>query len=137
MNVCTFTGNISRKAKMKNAGNTTVVKFTVAVNRKTRDNTADFIGFTAFGKIAEFVDKWCKVGTKVCVRSHYQLGSYTGNDGKKNYTHDFIVDELEKMSSKAEDNEQPTKQEQGFTQQTFDGFEPIPDGLEDDGLPFN
>ena len=134
MNVCTFTGNISRKAEMKNAGTTTVLKFTVAVNRKTKDDKADFVGFTAFGKTAEFVDRWCKVGTKVCVRSHYQQGSYVGKDGKNVYTHDFIVDELEKMSSKADDE---TAKAPHYEQASIDGFAPIGDSLNDTGLPFN
>lgn len=138
MNVCTFTGNISRKGDLKNSNGVILTKFTVAVNRKSKDGGTDFVGFTAFGKTAEFVDNWCKVGTKVCVRSHYQLGSYINKDGKKTFTHDFIVDELEKMTSKADDNaESKEHPKQEYTQKEFYDFEPIADGLEDVGLPFN
>ena len=126
MNVCMFTGNISRIGTLTQTAATPFIKFTVAVNRKMKNSGADFVGFTAFGKTAEFVDKWCKVGSKVSVQSRYQQGSYDGKDGKKVYTHDFIVDSLEKISSKADDEKESLK-----------GFAPIPDGLEDIGLPFN
>ena len=125
MNVCTFTGNISRIGELTQTSTTSFLKFTVAVNRRAKDSGADFVGFTAFGKTAEFVSQWCTVGSKVAVQSRYQQGSYTGKEGKKVYTHDFIVDSLEKLSSKADDSKKELA-----------GFEPVADPLDDSGLPF-
>ena len=132
MNVCMFTGNISRMNDIQVRGETQFVKFTLAVNRKTKGDTADFVGFTAFGKTAEFVTKYCKVGSKLAVVSHYQQGSYENKDGKKIYTHDFLVDSLEKTSRDTDGTpKQETKAQDDY------GFVNVADGLNDDGLPFN
>ena len=74
-----------------------------------------------------FLANWCSVGTKVCVHSHYQQGSYQ-KDGKTVYTNDFIVDSLEKLSSKKETAE--AQEDYGFVNVEADG-------LNDEGLPFN
>lgn len=105
-----------------------MIKFSVAVNGTTKGADTSFIGFTAFGKTAEFVNQWCAIGTKVAVQSRYKQGSYTNKDGKKVYTHDFIVETLEKLSGKANDEKDKEKDEFGF--------EPATDSLKDDGLPF-
>ena len=103
----------------------------MAVDRRGKDHgNADFVGFTAFGKTAEYIDTWVGIGNKVTVQSHYQQGSYPGKDGKKVYTRDFIVDSIEKQT-KTENLNPEQKKTDSF------GFEPIPDGLEDAGLPFN
>ena len=130
MNCCTFTGNVSRIGDLKQTSTICFLKFTVAVDRRGKDHgNADFVGFTAFGKTAEFISKWVTVGCKVAVQSHYQQGSYTGQDGKKVYTHDFLVDNIEKMTrTEAPNEEQKTNEPQGF--------EPIADSLQDEGLPF-
>ena len=129
MNLCMFTGNISWKGDLKQTQTTAVLKFSVAVNSTVKGQDTSFIGFTAFGKTAEFIDQWCKVGTKVAVQSHYKKSSYDGKDGKKHYSEDFLVDNLEKLSSKADD------EKQGFTAPA-DGFMEIEDS-NDDGIPFN
>ena len=129
MNLCMFTGNISWKGEKKQGQTTNVIKFSVAVNGTMKGQDTSFIGFTAFGKIADFIDQWCKVGTKVAVQSHYKKSSYDGKDGKKHYSEDFLVDNLEKLSSRADD------EKQGFTAPA-DGFMEIEDS-NDDGIPFN
>ena len=77
MNICIFTGNISRLNKLQDTSkDMKYIKFTIAVDRKNKGEKSDFIGMTAFGHTAEFLANWCSVGTKVCVHSHYQQGSY-------------------------------------------------------------
>ena len=60
-----------------------VARFTIAVDRRfKRDNqpTADFISCICFRKTAEFVEKYCKKGTKLAVDGSWQTGSYTNKD---------------------------------------------------------
>jgi single-strand DNA-binding protein len=78
-----------------------IARFNLAVERRGKDNGADYPNMIAFGKTAEFVEKHINKGTKVVVRSHYQSGSYTNKDGQKVYTHDFVVDDIEFAESKA------------------------------------
>ena len=112
-----------------------VARFTLAVDRRfKRDNqpTADFISCICFRKTAEFVEKYCKKGTKLAVDGSWQTGSYTNKDGNKVYTNDCLVDNCEFAESKAT-AEQNKKND---NKSGNDDFMNIPDGVED-GLPFN
>lgn len=112
-----------------------VARFTLAVDRRfKRDNqpTADFISCICFRKTAEFVEKYCKKGTKLAVEGSWQTGSYTNKDGNKVYTNDCLVDNCEFAESKAT-AEQNQKND---NKSGNDDFMNIPDGVED-GLPFN
>ena len=111
-----------------------VARFTLAVDRRfKRDNqpTADFISCICFRKTAEFVEKYCKKGTKLVVDGSWQTGSYTNKDGNKVYTNDCLVDNCEFAESKAT-AEQNQKND---NKSGNDDFMNIPDGV-DDKLPF-
>ena len=66
----------------------------------------DFINCVAFGKQAEFAEKYLRKGMKVGVTGRIQTGSYTARDGSKRYTTDVVVDTQEFMTSKAENGSQ-------------------------------
>lgn len=112
-----------------------VTRITVAVNRnqKKEDGSqqADFIGCIAFGKNAENIGKYFAKGNRIAIEGRIQTGSYTNREGNKVYTTDVIVDHFEFVESKAERE----KAQQAPTD--TDGFMHIPDGVEDEGLPFN
>lgn len=116
---------------------TAVAKFSLAVDRRfKRDNepTADFINCVAFGKIAEFIEKWCVRGTKLVVEGCWRTGSYTNKDGVKVYTNDCMVEQCEFAESKRTAEENNTARPQPMS--SSDGFMNIPDGI-DEELPFN
>lgn len=127
-------------------GSTAIARYTVAVDRRRKTNgdgteqTADFIGCVAFGRSAEFAEKYLHQGTKVIVTGRIQTGNYTNKDGQKVYTTEVIVEEQEFAESKASaaSNEAayaPSRPEPSAA--AGDGFMNIPDGVEDEGLPFN
>lgn len=103
-----------------------VGKFTLAVDRsyKKDDREADFIGCTAFGKTANFLEGYFRKGDLAQVRGRIQTGSYTNKEGKKVYTTDVIVDEMAFAPTNHSFKEN-RNDENGFT-----------DALEDEGLPF-
>lgn len=114
-----------------------IARYTLAVDRRFKregQDGADFIPCVAFGKGGEFVEKYCKKGTKLAVTGRIQTGSYTNRDGQKVYTTEIVVEEQEFAESKAaqsgQQNAQPTKEEEGM-----DGFMNIPEGI-DESLPF-
>ena len=81
-----------------------VARFTIAVDRRFKrdgDQSADFISCVAFGRTADFFDKYIKQGTKVCVEGRIQTGSYTRQDGQKVYTTDVVVENAEFAESRA------------------------------------
>lgn len=110
--------------------NMCIARFSLAVDRRGKDNGADFINCVCFGKTAEFMEKYVVKGTKLVVEGHIQTGSYTNKDGQKVYTTDVIVDNCDFAESKKSGNEQPTS-----TATDDQGFMNIPDQI-DEELPF-
>ena len=115
-----------------------IARYTLAVDRRRRadaEQTADFVSCVAFDKNAEFAEKYLKQGTKVCVTGRIQTGSYTNKDGAKVYTTDVVIEECEFAESRnASANAgavAPSASSVGA-----DGFMNIPDGVDDEGLPF-
>ena len=78
-----------------NAEHTCVARFSLAVDRKYSkgsEKETDFINCVAFGKTAEFVEKWTHKGIKMVVSGRIQTGSYTNREGRKVYTTDVVVE---------------------------------------------
>lgn len=103
MNRTVLCGRIVRDAEVRD-GATKVARYTLAVDRRIKrdgEPTADFINCVAFGKSAEFIEKYCKKGTKLIVSGRIQTGSYTNKEGNRVNTFDIIVDEQEFAESKA------------------------------------
>lgn len=140
MNNVILMGRLTRDAKISytsGAEAMCVARYTLAVDRrgKKSDNqpNADFISCVAFGKAGEFVEKYCKQGTKLLIEGHIQTGSYTNRDGNKVYTTDVIVDSQEFAESKGSSSDNTP---QSTSDTSTGGFMNIPDGI-DEELPFN
>ena len=108
MNKVVLVGRLTRDPEVRySQGNnaTAVARYTVAVDRRFRrdgdSQTADFIGCVAFGRQAEFAEKYLRKGTKIALTGRIQTGSYTNRDGQKVYTTDVVVEEQEFAESKA------------------------------------
>lgn len=107
-----------------------IARYRLAVDRKYKrdgESEADFIPCLAFGKSAEFAEKYFRKGMKVAIEGRMQSGSYTNKDGVKVYTMDCVVESQEFCESKGTAQEQP--------QTGSDGFMQMPD-VPDEELPF-
>lgn len=108
MNKTILTGRLTKDVEMKSTQNgTKIVRFTLAVDRKQskdKEKSADFISCVAYAKVAELVNQYCRKGHKIGIIGHIQTGSYE-RDGKRIYTTDVIVDELEFLESKKQSEE--------------------------------
>ncbi len=123
-----------------------IARYTLAVDRRfnrSEESNADFINCVAFGKAAEFAEKYFRKGTKLLVTGRIQTGSYTNKDGVKVYTTEVIVEDQEFAESK--NSSSNAGSDGGFTggsnrapepSGAGDGFMNIPDGI-DEELPFN
>ena len=116
-----------------------IARYTLAVDRRfqRKDNsgneqTADFIGCIAFGKNAEFAEKYLKQGTKIAITGRIQTGSYTNKDGNKVYTTDVVVEEHEFCESRQGSNTQDAPK----PMPADDGFMDIPTSGIGNDLPF-
>ena len=132
-----------RYTQSRNGEQMAIAKFSIAVDRRFQrngDQSADFISCVAFGKAAEFAEKWFKQGIKIAVTGRIQTGSYTNKDGAKVYTTEVVVEEQEFAESKngaqpgggapMQNAPHPTP-----SAASGDGFMSIPEGVEDQ-LPF-
>ena len=136
-------------------------------NGGDQQQTADFIPCVAFDKAGEFAEKYFRQGMRVLISGRIQTGSYTNRDGQKVYTTEVIVDDQEFADSKgaaapAGGQNYGGSQNYGGNQNyggrnqsqnssagyqgsetpapqsaSTEGFMNIPDGVEDEGLPFN
>lgn len=120
-------------------GSLATSRFKLAVDRRGKkegdSQTADFIPCVSFGHTAEFLEKYGKKGTKFYVEGRIQTGSYE-KDGKKIYTTDVVVEQVEFAESKATSDNGGKPQEAPKAAPKDSEWMNIPDGL-DAELPFN
>ena len=132
-----------------------IARYSLAVDRRqARSNngdeqTADFINCVAFGRTAEFAERYLRKGTKIAVTGRIQTGSYTNKDGVKVYTTEVVIEDHEFCESRnASGNDGGFNGGNGgfggfgggnvapAPSGAGDGFMNIPDGI-DEELPFN
>lgn len=118
-----------------------IARFTLAVNRRVKrdddssQQTADFISCVAFGKTAEFYEKYTHQGIKLVIEGRIQTGSYTNREGIKVYTTEVVVESTEFAESKNSGESENVSAKSEPENITDDGFMNIPD--DDNGLPFS
>ena len=149
MNKVILMGRLTRDPEVRysqGANSLAIARYTLAVDRRFRregEATADFINCVAFGKQAEFSERYLRQGVKIAVTGRIQTGSYTNRDGQKVYTTDVVVEEQEFAESKG--SADVNRGNSGFQTaapapapafDAGDGFMNIPDGI-DEELPFN
>lgn len=145
MNKVILMGRLTRDPEIRyssGATSTAVASFSIAVDRRFKregEPDADFFNCTAFGKQAEFVERYLKKGVKIVVVGRVQNDNYTNKEGQKVYSVRIMVDEMEFAESKnaagaGNGEDQPSARPQPSA--AGDGFMNIPDGI-DEELPFN
>ena len=109
-----------------------VTQFSVAVNRKTKageEQKADFFNVVAWRQTAEFVSRYFRKGSSICVTGTLQNSTWTDQQGEKHYRTDIVADDVTFVDSKTENEIPPSS----YGQQTVPKFEEI---KTDDDLPF-
>ncbi|MDD6071430.1 MAG: single-stranded DNA-binding protein [Clostridiales bacterium] len=153
MNKVILMGRLTRDPEVRYSqgdNSLAIARYTLAVDRRfaksnnaNGEQTADFISCVAFGKAAEFAEKYLRQGIKIAITGRIQTGSYTNRDGVKVYTTEVVIEEQEFAESKnsssnanaggadfAGNNSRPVP-----SAASGDGFMSIPEGIEDE-LPF-
>lgn len=130
MNKVILMGRLTKDPDTKQTETTTITRFGLAVDRRYKQDggqEADFPSCVAFGKTAEFINKYFHKGMKMLLEGRIQTGNYE-KDGVKHYTTDVIVEAVEFAESKKADTQETPMP-------SNDGFMSIPEGIEDE-LPF-
>jgi single-strand DNA-binding protein len=110
MNQVVLTGRLTKDIELRYAEGSgkAIGKFSLAVDRdfkKEGQTDVDFINCIAFDKKAETIANYVKKGHKLGVIGRIQTGSYDNKDGNKVYTTDVIVDKIEFLQPKGNDNQ--------------------------------
>lgn len=105
MNKVILMGRLTRDPEVRYSQGeqtTAVARYTLAVDRRGRsqENSADYIQCVAFGKAAEFAERYLHKGTKIVLTGRIQTGSYTNKDGQRVYTTDIVAEDQEFAESK-------------------------------------
>lgn len=124
MNKVIEIGRLAKDPEVRQ-GNTLVARFTLAVDR--RGDGVDFINCVAFGKTAEFLEKYFKKGMRLAIEGRIQTGSYKNKEGKTVYTTDVVAEHAEFVESKK------TEEEKAITTSCDENWQPIPEQI---SLPF-
>ena len=144
MNKAILMGRLTRDPEVRYSSgerSIAIARYTLAVDRgfkrggDSSEQTADFVPCIAFDKAGEFAEKYFRQGMRVLVSGRIQTGSYTNKEGQKVYTTEVIIDTQEFADSKGESTGGRNKKQE--TNIDADGFMNIPDGVDDEGLPFN
>ena len=143
MNKVQLVGRLTRDPEIRYSQGenaTATARFSVAVNRRFKNAEgnydADFINCVAFGKSAEFVEKYFKKGMAIGLTGRIQTGSYTNKDGQKVYTTDVVVEETEFVESKGASSADNSNNSRPVPSTANNNdFMNIPDGI-DEELPF-
>ena len=109
---------------------TSVTSFSIAVNRRGKDAQTDFINCVAWRQTADFICRFFKKGSSICISGSVQTRTWNDQQNNKRYATEIVIDEAYFVDSKVEcsTNEgSPT-----FTNSQAN-FEEIP---ADDDLPF-
>ena len=112
-----------------------MARYTLAVDRRFKregSQDADFISCIAFGRSAEFAEKYFHQGIKIGIEGRVQTGSFTNREGKKVYTTDVVIENQEFLESK-KSHDKPKASKPQAIPQGDDGFMDLPD---DADLPF-
>lgn len=161
MNTVILMGRLTRDPEIRYSSGdsqTAVARFSIAVDRRFRRDggqEADFFDCNAFGRSAEFVEKYLKKGVKIVLQGRIENNNYTNREGQKVYGTRIVAENIEFAESKAasqssaaqyqapqgapafghDEAPAPSPQRQSAPEPVTEGFMNIPDGI-DEELPF-
>jgi single-strand DNA-binding protein len=134
MNKVILMGRLTKDPELRNTQQGTMVcSFSMAVNRrfvKEGQQNADFINCTAWRNTAEFVSKYFSKGNMIAVVGSLQTRTWEGQDGKKQYAMDVVVDEAYFTGSKESTSPSPSAMPS-----EFEGFT-VADAIDNTNLPW-
>lgn len=118
LNACILMGRLTAAPELRTAqSGKSVVSFSLAVDRDFQQNgekQADFIGIVAWGKTAEFIDKYFYKGRMIAVVGRIQTRTYTDKDGNKRKAVEVVADKVSFTGEKADTAAQEPSRIEGY-----------------------
>ncbi|RIN43302.1 single-stranded DNA-binding protein [Staphylococcus succinus] len=142
MNIVAITGRITKDLELKQAGQTQVINFSMAVENPYKKDDASFFEIVAFGKTAELLNTYCSKGSKIGVDGTLKQDRFTDKEGNNRSVVRITANRIEFLDTKGQSNGQSQQQSgQAKTQQAPAKDNPFanangPIDIQDDDLPF-
>lgn len=116
-----------------------IASFTVALDRRSRnaEQTADFPNCVAFGKTAEFIEKYFHKGMRIGGTGRIQTRNYENREGRKVYVTEIVLEQVEFVESKGQQTAPARESRPAPSNDPLDDIMNIPDGIDEVELPFN
>lgn len=110
MNKVLMIGRTTKDVELKQTTTgTSVAEFSIAVKRPFKsangENESDFFNCIAFSKLAETISRYVKKGDLIGIEGRLQTRNYTNKEGKKVYVTEIIVENVEFLQNKRQDEQ--------------------------------
>ena len=149
LNKVVLCGRLTADPELKQTGSgIAVVTFTLAVNRRFQSRStdaaaaqqADFITVVAWRQTAEFISKYFKKGSALCVTGSLQTRSWQDQQGNRRYATEVVVDEAMFVDSRNEGGASASYTPDAYTAPSFStpsmGAPNFEEMKAEDDLPF-
>lgn len=141
MNIVAITGRITKDLELKQAGQTQVTNFSMAVENPYKKDDASFFDIVAFGKTAELLNKYCGKGSKIGVDGTLKQDRFTDKEGNNRSVVRITANRIEFLDTKQSNNQSQQQKGQAKPQQQPVSDNPFanasgPIDITDDDLPF-
>ena len=139
MNIVAITGRITKDLELKQAGQTQVTNFSMAVENPYKKDDASFFDIVAFGKTAELLNQYCSKGSKIGVDGTLKQDRFTDKEGNNRSVVRITANRIEFLDTKQSNNQSQqqkgqTKSQKPSNDNPFNGNGPV--DITDDDLPF-
>lgn len=111
LNKVVLCGRLTADPELKQTGSgVAVVSFTLAINRRYQSKSAeagqqqqaDFVSVVAWRQTAEFITRYFKKGSALCVTGSIQTRSWQDSQGQKRYATEVVADDAMFVDSKTD-----------------------------------
>lgn len=138
MNIVAITGRITKDLELKQAGQTQVTNFSMAVENPYKKDDASFFDIVAFGKTAELLNQYCGKGSKIGVDGTLKQDRFTDKEGNNRSVVRITANRIEFLDTKQSNNQSQQQKGQAKPQQQPAQDNPFANGvdIDNDSLPF-
>ena len=111
-NVTILTGRITKDLELKQAGQTTVTNFSLAVDNPFKKDDVSFFDVVAFGKTAELLNNYCNKGSKILIEGNLKQDRFTDKEGNNRSVVRVVANRVEFLDSKGSNQGQAAPKQQ-------------------------
>ena len=136
-NLTILTGRITKDLELRQAGQTQVTNFSMAVDNPFKKDDTSFFDVVAFGKTAELLNNYCGKGSKVLIEGNLKQDRFQDKEGNNRSVVRVIANRIEFLDNKGSNQQNSQSQQQrGQAPAGNNPFSNNNADVDDDDLPF-